>query len=298
MHAETVEPCIRGCLAHGKHLPACPCHGDTHAHADSQCPSCPGCAPRVADVGRLCQPCSGRITRALLDAPDLVGWIREQVTPGTWRGTRDDVLREAPAPLTVDAVADADDLHALLSAWAVAYADLTGLTGPSWGGSAIRPGSRRRIDLPGPHGLPSTRHVVYDDPRVVGLRADADHRDATHRVATWLLRHREGIAALDWAASWHDEVVDAIRGASSRWPRAPRQRKLPLPCPSCDQVMLWMHPPAGPPAYQDDGSLSWAYPISVCCHNDACGRVLTEGDYYLAVGNIRRQLAEKEPRRA
>lgn len=333
----TPTPCIRGCTIPDAHGPDCTCADDGHEHVNGHhdhpigqacddacrwCDECAGCLPRPATVGqpdpRLCQACGGRARLAILDAGDLVQWVRDNVVPGTWRPGDRGVLREAPAPLTEQAVDDADAIHAALADWVIAYTLATGLTGPSWAGSAIRP-QVRRVAEDG-----TTR---YDDARVIGLRAAGDHR-VTARLAGWTLTHLEGFAGQSWAGDWHDEIVTLTRQVSGRWPREDRVRKLPIPCPSCDRVMLYMHPPASPPIIERGvnpgehlptcrhrvcdltpcrpcldrltrpcaGCEPWerivyAADHVVCCHLDRCGRAMTEADYYLRAQTL---LAERK----
>jgi hypothetical protein len=204
-----------------------------------------------ATTGHLCQPCQGLVTRALLDTSDLFRHVRVHVRPGT-RNPRDDVLREAPAPLTISAVDDADRLHATLHTWAIRAAAHARLTGPQ---------------------VPRT-WVRWDQ---AGNPVGAISRtDPTTEVAGWLITHTDLLAAgvpdRPAAREWADQVIAVHREVSSRWPREPHARKLHLPCPSCNRLMLHLHPPA-----------EFEHPVTVLCHNLACGRRMTEHDYYWRV---------------
>jgi len=255
----------------GRHLAACTCADDGHEHVKPHhdhgpdepcqddtcrwCDDCTGCQPRLARVGRLCQPDIGRLTRALIDMPLLVVWVRMNVQPGT-RSARGDVLREAPAPLDVHAVDDADRLHGLASTWLARYFAESGI------GSA--------------------KTVAWLHEGAI-LRAGSNGLGAGN-VSMMVLDHLAGVASQPWAGAWHDSIVTAHRSVSARWPREDWAIKLPLPCPSCDRVMLYMHPPATEGADR-----------LVICGTDWCNRVLTSDSYYLLAHQA---LAERGGRRA
>lgn len=100
--------CLTGCTSFGAHKPGC----------DEE--ECRGCVPREASEGGLCGRCWGNLQRDIRTAPSIVDWIREHVEPSSQWGERinsGDV--DAPAPLSVTAVADADELHACLASWAL-----------------------------------------------------------------------------------------------------------------------------------------------------------------------------------
>lgn len=277
---EVAAPCLRGCSKTGQHQPDCLCGAEggddpprTHEHGED-CPRCSGCLPRPAVKGGLCQPDVGRLTRALLGMADLASWIRTNRTPGTWRPGRGDVLREAPAPLEIAAVDDADEMHSTLARWTALYCSEVPMAGPPWLGSDVRPAARRikagwhltscsASDCPG-------CWVEYVEARVVGLRSTASASMAIGGLAGWVLTHLEGVLERDWAGDLYGEVTDVYRAADARWPRSDRERKLPLPCPECQRVMLFMHPPA-----------EERHPVTVVCHREECGHVLTESDYLL-----------------
>lgn len=237
--------CARGCTVRDRHLSTCP-------ELDAELPDCTGCQPRAADAGQLCTVCVGRVTRALLDAPHLVGWLRENVAPGAPADApRVAGTREAPAPLSIAAVDDIDAVYAALANGITGYCRTSGLTGPR---------------------LTGVRAVTTPDggSRVAGLRSEVTDAEAVGQLAAWALEHLTGILTQPWAATWHDEVTVIHRAANNRWPRHDPARKLPIPCPSCDRVMLFMHPP-----------VAAGHPTTVTCHATECARVLTEADYWL-----------------
>jgi hypothetical protein len=238
--------------------------------ADPGCPAayarCKGCQPVLIPEGStrlICDGCDAHIARCLLDAPALVAHIRGHVRPGTYM-PRQDVLREAPAPLNVAAVDDADELFSVLAGWAIGYA--------------------RAVKLAGP--LVEAGHVRWDASGwPVGIAAG---RNPTETVTDWLLTHRQGIATTglhpgagpDTArvdvVAWYRDVTDTHTRISGRWPRTPAERRLPLPCPQCDRLTLHMHPPAAE-----------GHPVQVICHWKTCGRTMTDEDYYWRVNEAK-----------
>lgn len=236
-----VLTCARGCTVRDRHLSSCP---------DSE--TCPGCQPREASVGLLCEPCVGRVTRALLDAPHLVAWLRENVAPGSGGDApRVAGTREAPAPLSLAAVDDIDTIVTCVVLAVITHTRDTRLTGPRLiGVRAVRDGD--------------------GSARVVGILSAAEAEESTGQLAGWVIDHLAGIAASTWGHHWADMMTRAVAVASKRFPRADPARKLPIPCPSCDRVMLYMHPP-----------VAAGHPTTVTCHASDCARVLTEADYWL-----------------
>lgn len=281
--------CARGCTVPLRHVTACTCGSDGHQHDDT-CQGCEGCQPAQATLGLLCGPDIGRIRRALHEAPDLAGWVRENVERGAAPEGRRAGGKRTPAPLNLAAVDDADDLAALL--WGHAEPQIErGLTGPSTEGLRIRP---------------KTRHLVLDeeaetaeevelDPAVIGLRPGADPIQAVSNVAGWLNAHLAALVSTEGAGDIHDEITERIREIRNRWPQSDHNRKLPLPCPACNLAMLYLHPPAGPPARDAEGNVVWAHEHLVHCHNDDCNNVMSHDSYYLKATTA---LAERKRRAA
>jgi hypothetical protein len=246
-----VPTCARGCTARGRHLPTCS-DGTETSHSRESPDACGGCLPRSATVGLLCEPCAGRVTRALLDAPHLVAWLRENVAPGAASDApRVAGTREAPAPLSLTAVDDIDTIVTALVVAVMSFCKDTTLVGPQ---------------------LVGVRAVVLDKTRarVIGIRSEVAPEESTAQFAAWLIDHLEGVAAQPWAPAWATSVTHAVASASKRFPRADPARKLPIPCPSCDRLLLYMHPP-----------FAAGHPTTVTCHGADCARVLTEADYWL-----------------
>lgn len=259
-----VLSCARGCTSRGRHLSDCP---DQEA--------CAGCQPRTVEPGAvLCRACIGQTIRALLSLGELAVWIRENVERGSRGDSKDvNVVAHAWAPLSIDALTDLDEMVTTLATWTMLAVEEhpAGLKGPDWRGARVVPDSKRATETMG---------IVYDGARVVGLRATEDV-GVIEIAAAWIKTHVDWFIAQPWADSWHDEITQCLRSAQAKWPQTVRARKTPLPCPEveCNEMSLWWHPPA------EEGQEA-----SVICHNDACGRVLTIADYYIAVRDKQAEL--------
>ena len=246
--------CASGCTIRGEHLADC----DTPDGDDSP-DACRGCLPRpAADGSTVCLACAGRLIDALTRTPGLAEHVRSMVPPGS-PAPSEAVIKhtkapEAPAPLNVTAVADVDDLHAALCAWTARTIRESRMVGPLWGGSDVRPASKRRV----------FGEVAYLDARVVGIRSG--NTTPTRRVAIWLLRHREWVLNRDWTPDMVTEVSHLVNVLTARWPIEERVTRLPSRCVGCGQRALTRWPPA------DVGC-----PVIIRC--DTCGTYITETDY-------------------
>lgn len=251
--SDAVCACLRGCVIRGKHLSEC------------QDSDCAGCLWRPATIGHLCSGCHGRAVRSLAELGDLAGWIRQNVEPGTRHDPADvNYVDSAWAPLSIEALADLDSLATLVATWSLIGVEEhpDGLHGPDWRGAHVVPASKRLTTWGSP---------VYDPPRVAGVRA-GHQGQVIGSAAAWMISFSEWFAAQPWAGEWHDQIVAEAASVASKWPREAFRRKSPLPCPSCDMVSLWWHPAS---EFKADAT--------VTCHNDECGRVLTESDYWVQV---------------
>jgi hypothetical protein len=236
-----------GCVQTGRHTTTC----DLLA-------ACPGCLPRPAAAGHaVCATCGTRARTAIAAAPAIVDHLHTlKRPPARWHDDTRTPSGAPGAPLNVNAVVDADTLHALLAAWAVRIADARDLTGPSWAGSDIRPGARVR--------LPDGR-TAYTQPRVVGVR----HPDATRTVSGWLTIHLDWQLGQPSAAALVQEVPPLVATLTARWPTQQRQTvRLPVPCPACGTRSLTKHAP------------QWAgQPQQIVCDLAGCGHTVPEDRY-------------------
>lgn len=269
----SLAACSTGCTLKGRHLadcnPDCPCTCHTNLYAPCDTPggchehhdgtACRGCLPKpIPDSRTVCQDCETRLTAALDEAPHLVAHIRSHIEPGPAptdpdRPKRHGKAEAAPAPLSVAALSDADDLHALLASWAVRIAASRRLHGPSWAGSDVRPASKRRHPIGA---------MVYEDARVVGVRYDG----ATRHVTDWLRVHIDHAVALDDAADLVDEIASLVGALKRRWPDEEPVRWLPrIRCPKCHRMSLRRSPPK-----------FVGQPVMIHCSATDCGKQIAE----------------------
>ena len=191
--------------APGKHRDQC---------TTTDCPGClrtpcKGCQPaQAADHTHICRWHTGRLTRALGDAPDLITHLHEMIEPGSGAGeervTRGELA--PPAPLRVDAVAAADDLVRVLGSWAARIATerrLTAFLAPQRGGN-------RRA------------------------RQITDVLDHVQRLTT----HQEHALTANWAAAYVRDITTEIGALRATWPMEERPVYLPVPCPACGASSL------------------------------------------------------------
>lgn len=239
--------CASGCTIRGEHTTAC-----DHA-------TCRGCLPRPIDDPRtICDRCEGALRHDLVAAPDLVAHLRTLLEPAV--GEPIEHLGKTakhptpPAPLNVSAVAAADDLHAQLASWVLLVIDERRVSGPSWVGSIVRPGTKRK----------TAGEVVYEDPRVIGVRDPA----STARLVRWLLPHTQWVAEQPWAADMVGEVTRLVRTLTARWPTEERPTYLPVPCPACGCETLVRTAPRWEGA-----------PVMISCYLVGCGHVVPEDRY-------------------
>ena len=234
----------------GRHLDGCPVDG------------CSGCWPALALDGlQVCGWHARRTRWAIAQAPDVVGHLREHVEPGSATGDRVGGSRTPPEPLSLDAVAAADDLHAALASWVLLVLEEhpDRLDGPGWQGSAVRPASKRRV----------LGEVVYQASRVVGLRGDtAGDTAPTRRLATWLLRHLDWALAQPWALELATEMPEQISRLHAAWPTSEHATRLGLPCPGCGLLTLVRWAPRWQGA-----------PVTIACERIACAAVVPEEKY-------------------
>lgn len=228
--------CQRACVV--------PRHHTTDCHTDT----CIGCQPRQAAQGStLCQPCKGRIWRAVEDLSTVNAWVRCHVQPSTSTGDgpRVTTTRTPPAPLRLDALDDIDNVVAALNAW-------------------VDRARAEHPDRPHPPDRAGTRVLAG---RVHGAAAGHDTLPA-QAAAAWLHTWHDWMTERDWAAAYHDTVTTLARTLRGKYATRERLRKLPTPCPACDRLSLWYHPPKTATAE-----------VTVCCHADDCGAVITHDDY-------------------
>lgn len=231
--------CASGCTKLGVHLPSC----DGPETGDG---GCRGCMPREATDGRLCGRCWGNLQRDVRTAPSIVDWIREHVEPSSQWGERVNSREiDAPAPLAVTAVDDADGLHACLASWALLILEEhpAGLVG-------IRPKGQRRLH----------------DGTVVGI---LEGSTATGSVCRFIDTHLEWATDQGWVGEMVSEVGNTVRTLLARYPQAERARHMPQAfCPACGRSSMVYFPP------------TWVgAEVVVQCEHASCGERVPEDRY-------------------
>jgi hypothetical protein len=270
--------CVRGCTIARKHLNDC-----------SDEDECGGCLPRPSDKGLVCERCYTALTRDVSLAPSLVRWLREHVEPGAAnQDGKTTGTRNPPAPLSTDAVAAADDLHAQLASWVLLILEEhpDRLHGPDWRGSVVRPMSKRTVtqahdSLGYPIHLRYTEEWrepwvmhVYDEARAVGVRQDGT---STENVCRWLLARLgdDWTTWQPWIGEMVREVIEVTATLLARWPQEARSRAITdLPCPKCDRLSLVYYPVT-----------AFRGKVLVQCEHYECGKTIDEDmwSYYARV---------------
>ncbi len=242
-----MSECLTGCTSLDKHL------------TDCDLEDCRGCMPRQVEMGELCGRCWSNLQRDVRTAPSIVDWIREHVAPSSQWGERVNSKEiDAPAPLTVTAVDDADWLHAQLASWALLVMEELGL-------NPIAPRRQRRSR----------------DGTVVGLMPDSD---ATTSVARFLDTHLEWCARQVWAGDMVNEVGREVRTLLARYPQAERSRHLDnARCPACERTSMVYTPPA------------WlGSDVLVQCEHYSCGCIVPEDHWGLFMAMVIEDKRQRE----
>jgi hypothetical protein len=240
--------CAHGCTTTGQHTTGC---------TD---PRCRGCLPRTATTGHLCAWCRSRLELDVADAPRMVHHLRWLATPYAGATPPDATgARHIPAStvLIADAVDAADDLHALLHAWANLIADERTLRGPSHAG--VRMSVTRIATFDG---------TAYLQP---GVPVGVTKTTATLGVARWLLPHLDYAAHRPWISDMRRELATTLAGLHARYPTTDdieRAHIVDVPCPRCDARTLTYTPP------------SWhRAAFRVECTNPDCAKVFSEDEW-------------------
>lgn len=237
--------CVSGCTVRGRHLVSC---------SDDECQ---GCAPRQAEVGRLCRWCFQTLTGAVVDIPGLTAHLRMLAEPhlsspqghegggGSVPGSR---VLLPPELMAVD------ELAGLLGTWVdeVVAEHPARLRGPSDIGWRFSHPDRAQDPVTGTWYLPS-------DQRLGASQA------AVEEMCRWLLPHLAWVAEQPWAGDMRAELCSQVATAKARWPIEERSHVVPMPCPRCGQRALVYHPPEGERS-----------PAMVGCENAECGRLWLE----------------------
>ena len=214
---------------------------------------------RTAGEGiQVCAWHEKRLRHAISSCPTLVNHLRAQLEPGVKPVDPDqkhnNTEKTPPAPIDVEALSAADDLHAALASWVLLVIEERHVRGPSWAGSDIRPASKRRT----PSG------VIYDDARVVGVK----DQTATLELVRWVFPHVDWMLTREWAAAACTELPEQVATLKARWPMEQRPVYLPVPCPECEHLSLRREPPSYAGA-----------PVVITCQMIECGHIIAEDGF-------------------
>ncbi|WIB69784.1 hypothetical protein [Curtobacterium sp. MCBD17_026] len=166
---------------------------------------------------------AARARQRLNEVPGLIAYVRTLVVPaGVQRsdGLPRSASREAPAPLRVDAVDEADSAYAQLLNWVGYWAETLHLSPPV------------------------TASYAWSNAREVqGFRAGVTPQGAgllVKNLAVWLLTHQEKIERHEYAGSYFDDVAEIVWDLRKKFPRVGRgiHPVLPRACPVCDSPSM------------------------------------------------------------
>lgn len=177
---------------------------------------------------------AARARDALLDAPALIGWIRELVVPagGAHDGQPRAKYRPAPAPAREGAIDDADELFTFLREWVMYWHERTATTLPPAAG-------RGWTVLPADTSPEEAKTLTADlvqwllaVDRLVQTRPDAaDYPGSSARAAL----------------GYWDDVTGYLQKLNGRYPRRPSPERpaLARKCPLCGAIAVvpqWRSP--------------------------------------------------------
>lgn len=164
-----------------------------------------------------------RARQRLSEAPGLIAYVRTLVTPaGAQRsdGQPRPASKEAPAPLRVDAVDEADSAYAQLLNWVRNWSETLHLAPPV------------------------TATYAWSNAREVqGFRGGVTPEGAgilVKNLTVWLLTHQDKIERHEYAGSYFDDVAEIIWDLRKKFPRSGRGTRpvFPRSCPVCDSPSM------------------------------------------------------------
>lgn len=166
---------------------------------------------------------AARARQRLNEAPGLIAYVRTLVVPaGVQRsdGLPRSASKEAPAPLRVDAVDEADSAYAQLLNWVGYWAETLHLSPPV------------------------TASYAWSNAREVqGFRAGVTPEGAgllVKNLAVWLVAHQDKIERHEYAGSYFDDVAGIVWDLRKKFPRVGRGIRpvFPRACPVCDSPSM------------------------------------------------------------
>lgn len=162
---------------------------------------------------------TARARRSLIEAPELILYIRLLVTPrlgGQQDGLPRPASKTAPLPLRADAVDDTDDTFARLLEWVDYWATTYKTPAPS---------------------IAQVHRSSNGD--AAGFRSTTTPEGAaalTKQLTLWLLARHDLIASHDAGLTYFEDIADIMWRLRARYPMTPRAPRgvIDRPCPVCD----------------------------------------------------------------
>lgn len=240
-----MSACVRGCVLRGEHVSDC--QGDRML-ADGRKVQCRGCLPRVAEYGRLCGRCWGRLQSLVRTMPSLAEHLEAMAEPSVsspMGRMSVGAVSALGSSLYPEALGVLDDLHAMVASWCEQVACERGLHAP----------------------VEASRWTVAD---AGGEREPMGpaYWGATRMLVGWLDPHLAWCAEQVWVDALMEDLVVATGQALRRFPMERVERRSEVPCPQCGCSSLLVSPPA----------VAGADEIAHC---RVCGLVLSEEQWAL-----------------
>jgi hypothetical protein len=198
----------------------------------------------------LCNGHLNRIRSLIAGAPEMVGWMREQLEPvGNPLGGEEVHGPNGPVskpPISVTAVDAADEVLALLCSWSECAAEGLGIAGPDTV-EAYRV-FRTALDID-----EAGNDAGWDwTPIVKGFRGNTS-LSIINAVSRWLVDNLDEIAHLEFLGQHVQEIADNRSTNLARWPYEDRPRPVAgIECDECGKRTVMFYPPAVDPKYIDE----------------------------------------------
>jgi hypothetical protein len=204
---------------------------------------CPGCKPRDATHGTVCDQCHLRLTGWLTGSRSIAwayDWVAADLEP---RQTAAGKITGSKAPPAAMALAIYDlrqEIAATLGSWLGMVCGAFALNGPEWWRRRITEAEKRAQRPPKPPGVSSIdwaeQHPRLNDWRAWLPQNEVEIGGACKYLATWLDRIEE---VPDLVASIYDTAHTLMGRIAKIAPWQAKARNLPgIPCPSCNREAL------------------------------------------------------------
>ena len=213
---------------------------------------------------------TARARRSLLEAPELILFIRLLVTPrlgGQQDGLPRPASKNAPLPLRAEAVDDTDDLFARLLEWVDYWAAAFKTPAPS---------------------IAQVHRSKTGEPAGFRSSTTADGAAAlTKQLTLWLLARHDLIAQDNAGLVYFEDIAEMawkLRGRYPMTPRAPRG-VIDRPCPVCDQFAYGA-------SWTGESATDFELRCSHCEHTEDAATFLKHGRVRELMHELREEHAE------